>query len=209
MAARTRPIILLLAAGSIALAACSSSSGGKRTPTASLAASPTRASAGSAVPGTPVGSAIRDIDVAGVAAVRKLETDAPGVGVDASAVLYGDLTGDGNEEAVVPVTLTGNQRTVGFVVLTMDATATDGQGVKALLTVPPGGSRGGLALAIQGGKLIETQAAPGPDDPECCPSVLKVTTYAWDGAALAVASSQTVVNPAGGVKGTPPVSSTP
>jgi len=60
-----------------------------------------------------------------------------------------------------------------------------------------------MAVAVAGGKVVETQPVPGPDDPECCPSMLRVTTYAWNGAAHAVESVKTVVNPEGGAKGTP------
>ena len=48
-----------------------------------------------------------------------------------------------------------------------------------------------------------TQALYGPEDPNCCPSMLRKTTYVWNGTSLAVQTVKTEVNPAGGGKTTP------
>jgi len=48
---------------------------------------------------------------------------------------------------------------------------------------------------------VSIQPVPGPDDPECCPSQLRTTTYAGDGGSgLTEESSVVEDNPAGGVK---------
>jgi hypothetical protein len=114
-------------------------------------------------------------------------------------VIYADVTGDGNEEAVVPVSLDGKESIVGFVVVTMI-----GGRPKGILSELLRDRRSRLTVKVEGGKVVETQSAPGPDDPECCPGTLNVTTYAWNGSALMVESVDTIPNPAGGVKGTPP-----
>jgi hypothetical protein len=131
--------------------------------------------------------------------VRALEVQSGGARLEEPLVIYADVTGDGNEEAVVPVTLGGKESIMGFVVLTMDGTRP-----KGILSELPRNRRSRLALKVEGGKVIETQSVPGTDDPECCPSTLSVTTWAWNGSALVVESVNTIPNPAGGVKGTPP-----
>ncbi len=182
--------LVLLAA--IAVAGCRSSSGGTKTPT-SAAGSPTVA-ATSATGTATVSDAIRSVDLKSAPAVTQLLDDTGGQYVQA-AVIYADVTGDNAEEAVVPISSGGTMGDVAFVVVADD-------GSKVLLSEYPKGSAG-MAVAVTGGKIVETQPVPGPDDPECCPSMLRVTTYAWNGAALAVESVNTVANPQGGAKGTP------
>ena len=97
-------------------------------------------------------------------------------------VLYADLTDDGEEEAVVPISSGGTLGDVGFVVLTESEGA-----LEALLTATP--QAGGVSVNIEDGRVVAVEAAPGPDDPECCPSQLRTTVYAWDGEELAVESS--------------------
>lgn len=114
-----------------------------------------------------------------------------------AAVLYADVTGDGADEAIVPVSSGGTLGNIGFLVLTPA-----GAGTQTLLQVFPEDQRG-LAVALEAGKIVMTQPVPGPDDPNCCPSMLRRTTYAYNGSALAIESVQTEQNPAGGAKSTP------
>jgi hypothetical protein len=188
---------LVLVAG-LALAGCSGGSGGKKTPVATSPTATSRAQP-SATPDLLPSQAIRGVVLRAVGDVRGLEVQSGGARFEEALALYGDLTGDGNEEAVAPVSLDGKDTIMGFVVLTMNGT-----GTKSILRELPRNRRSRLALKIEGGKLIETQSVPGLDDPECCPSTLEVTTYAWNGSALVVDSVNTIPNPAGGVKGTPP-----
>jgi hypothetical protein len=109
-------------------------------------------------------------------------------------VLYADLTEDEEEEAVVALSSGGTLGDVGFVVLTLS----EGE-PEPLLTVAPEGT-GGISVNITGAQLVTVEPVPGPDDPECCPSSLRTTTYVWDGTELVVESSTTEPDPAAGVK---------
>ncbi len=185
-------VVLAAAAG-----ACRGSSSNDRTPTSS-AGSPVASvtASGNVTPGGTASGAIRSVDLQNLAPVKTLLTDTGGRFAQ-SDVLYADLTGDGADEAVVPVSSGGTLGDVAFIVLTMS-----GADTKVVLREYPRDAHG-LAVAVVDGKLIETQPVPGPDDPECCPGMLRKTTYAWNGAALAVESVKTEVNPEGGAKGTP------
>ena len=196
------PLIPLLVLVSIAACggwSCSGGSTSKKTPTATTATA--RAGA------TPAGSAtagagdIRSVALAQVGEVRKLGIDSMG-SFESDLVTFADVTGDGADEALVPLTLGGAQAVVAFIVL--QAADTPG-GARPILTEYPKetATRGGLAVRVEGGKVVETQPVAGSDDPECCPSQLKVTTYGWNGTALVAESTETIANPDGGVKGTP------
>jgi hypothetical protein len=150
---------------------------------------------------TPDGAqAIRSYDVESNADVQAVIADTAG-SVSRSDILYADLTADGIEEAVVPIASGGTLGNVAFIVLTPD-----GDDAATLLTQQPADTRG-VTLEVDGGNLVATEPVPGPDDPECCPSMLRKTTYAWNGEALALDSVDTVPNPDGGVKGTPTATS--
>jgi hypothetical protein len=134
-----------------------------------------------------------------VADVRSLAASIGGQFVQTN-VIYADLTGDGVDEALVPISSGGTLGDVAFLVLTPA-----GDGTRTLLKEAPAGGSGGLAVSVLGGQVVMTQPVYGPDDPLCCPGALRKTTYAWDGAAFAVQSVKTEVNPAGGGKATPSV----
>jgi hypothetical protein len=191
------PALLLVLSLAVATAAtaCKSGSSGSKTPTATASrATP------SATTATPAGSAtsalgIRTIDVSKVDDVRAA-LQALGGEIAPHTVLYADLTGDGAEEAIVPISSGGTLGDVGFVVLTPA-----GGGTKTLLKeVPTDGH--GMSVTVDGANLVVTVAVPGPDDPNCCPSFLRKTIYAWNGTALAIESETTEPNPGAGTKGT-------
>ena len=181
--------------------ACRSSSSTQRTPTAratsaaiaTAAASPTKGVPATTGATTSIG--IRQIDVKSVPDVKKAVTDSGGQ-INAASVVYADVTGDGIDEAIVPVSSGGTMGDIGFLVLSPAGDAT-----KTLLKEFPADQRG-LSVALDAGKIVMTQPVPGPDDPNCCPSMLRRTTYAWNGAALAIESVQTETNPNGGAKPT-------
>ena len=50
---------------------------------------------------------------------------------------------------------------------------------------------------IEDGKLVEYSGEYGPQDPNCCPSVLRKTYFRWDGRKLQVEKEEKVPNPAG------------
>ena len=184
--------MLTVVAVLLPLAACKSSSSGNRTPAAPSAGATRPATTATK---TPAGN-IRSVDLRNQPDVQKLMADTGGQFV-ATDVLYADLTGDGVEEAVVPAASGGTLGDVGFVVLTPD-----NGGAKALLTEAPRGTRG-VAVHVEGGLLVETQSMPGPDDPECCPSQVTITTYRWDGSRLVVGSVERQRQGAAPGKGTP------
>jgi hypothetical protein len=130
---------------------------------------------------TPAG--IRSIDLQNSEPVQDLIDVTGGLYVQDN-VLYADLSEDGSEEAIVPLSSGGTLGDVGFLVLA----EADG-GVEPLLTVTP--EFGGIAVSLVDGQLTTIEPVPGPDDPECCPSALRTTVYAWNGSELAVESSNT------------------
>jgi hypothetical protein len=170
-----RPAVALMVALPLLLAACDGDDGGGDTPTTTVETPGTTAEA------TLPPEGIRALDLRSSEAVQDLLDVTGGLYVQDN-VLYTDLTGDGDEEAVVPVSSGGTLGDVGFIVLTEAEGA-----LEALLTATP--QTGGVSVVVVDGKVFAVEAVPGPDDPECCPSQLRTTVYAWDGEELAVESS--------------------
>lgn len=168
-------------AATLLLAACGEeeAAGDRLTPTPSVA-----------TPTTPPSADIRDVDFSGVADVRQA-VEAVGGDLSLLEVVYGDLTGDGADEAVVLIPSGGTMGNIGFLVYTME-----GSDLRLLL------DRLGIwvAVEIEGKQLIQVQPLYSADDPECCPSQLKRTYYEWDGSALVVDREETVDNPDVGPK---------
>lgn len=184
---RLFPLVLLLAM-TLAAAGCDGD-GGDDDATATPATKTAEATGTAAPDPTPSGE-IREIAIAGVADVQELLAETGGELVQED-VLYADLTGDGVDDAVVPVSSGGTLGDVAFLVLTPV-----GEDTRTLAREDAVSA--GMSLAIVDGKLVMTEPVPGPDDPECCPSMLRKTTYAWNGAALAIEGVETVPNPTGG-----------
>jgi hypothetical protein len=175
-------------------AACGGGSGDKTaSPVGSPTAATTRTPTGTEAP-APLD--LRTTDLQSLPEVAALIEDSSGV-FSKDQVVYADLTGDGVPEAIVPISSGGTMGNIAFIVL-----MADGDQAKTLLKEYPQAGQG-LAVDVQDGKLIMTQPVPGPDDPLCCPSYLKHTTYAWNGLAMALESVTTDPNPNGGAKGTP------
>ncbi len=115
-----------------------------------------------------------------------------------SAPSYGDVDGDGVEDAVIITTYNGGGTgnfTTGEV-YTMRAGAPE----PVKLGEIPGGDRGdgGLdGIAIEGGKLRVERNLSTEDDGTCCPSKLVREVWHWDGHAFVEdeAARQTVANP--------------
>lgn len=177
MLRRTAVTMLVLAA---LIAACGGGGGDDATPT-SPAETPAATPASSPGPS----SFIRRLDLLTLDAVQALLKTTGGIYVQGS-VLYADLTGDGAEEAVVPVSSGGTLGDVAFLVLMLGDNV-----LETPLTVRPEAG-GSLSVSIEGGQLVVIEPMPGPDDPECCPSQLRRTVYAWDGDSLEIESVETV-----------------
>ena len=101
-------------------------------------------------------------------------------------IIYADLTGDGQDEAVVPVASGGTAGDIGFAVFTLRNGAPEELLAKA---------EGRVALDVEEGRLVETQPIYGPDDPNCCPSQLRKIYYRWDGNALVPEREETIESP--------------
>jgi hypothetical protein len=126
--------------------------------------------------------AIRAVDLEQVDATEDL-IDQLGTGaVDSGAIVYADLTGDLREEAIVPVTSQGTLGNIGYLVFTFES----GQPEAVLTRTVDRTSASGLQMSVQEGVLLETRGVFGPDDPFCCPSQLRETTFRWDGSLLQV-----------------------
>ena len=178
-----------------AIAGCGGGGGGA-TKTPSASRSPAATSSSVATATTP-SLGIRELDLSKVDDVTAIVASTGGQFVQTS-VIYADLTGDGVDEAIVPISSGGTMGDVAFLVL-----AASGRGTKTLLKEVPLGASGGLSVAVLDGQLVMTQAIYGPEDPNCCPSALRRTTYVWNGTSLAVQSIKTEVSPSGGGKKTP------
>lgn len=124
---------------------------------------------------------IREINVAAMVEVQAVLTGNGGTIVQAD-VVYADVTGDGFDDAIVPVSSGGTLGYVGFFVITPE-----GEKGRILLQEFPT-QAAGLTVTVVGERIEMLQPAPGPDDPECCPSFLRRTIYGWNGNALAVES---------------------
>ena len=171
------------------IAGCGGGGGDDATPTSPVE---TPAATPASSPG-PSGF-IRRLELLTLDAVQALLVRTGGTLVQ-SSVLYADLTGDGAEDAVVPVSSGGTLGDVAFIVLKIG----DNYVIETPLTVEAAGG-GSLSVRIEGGQLVVIEPVPGPDDPECCPSMLRRTTYGWNGAALAIVDVTTEPNPMAGVK---------
>lgn len=100
-----------------------------------------------------------------------------------TGISYGDLNGDGAEEAVVGVVLNtgGTGNFTNGIIFTMRG------GKPVVLTEFVGGDRayGGLVSAsIEGGILSVERNAPGPEGGACCPEFIDTTRYKWNGTKL-------------------------
>lgn len=112
--------------------------------------------------------------------------------------VYGDVDGDGSEDAIVITAFNGGGSgtfTSGeFFVMRAGATE------PVRLGAVPGGDRGdgGLAgIRIEGGKVLVDRYLSTDSDGACCPSKLTKEVWTWNGSAFVEdeAARQTVDNP--------------
>jgi len=138
---------------------------------------------------------IREVDFSEVLGVPYCTYGPQGCyGIPEEFIVYGDLTGDGEEEAILPGHSGG---TAGFVSLWVYGYV-DGE-LQALLAEPaPVGTAAPSYIGVpqvEGGRLIVARPAYGPDDYMCCPSQLNNEYYEWDGSELALVGEETIDNP--------------
>jgi hypothetical protein len=162
-------------------AACSSGGGaGNSEPSTSPAATggPTTSASPTAAPD------IRQQDFSKQPAMQDFLNSAGGE-IDPTAITYGDLTGDGVEEAVVPVSSGGQGGSIAIFVFGY------GQGgLTALLRLLPQAKS--IQAQIENGQLVTIEPEFGASDPLCCPSELRKSTYGWNGTDLVRTNAETV-----------------
>jgi hypothetical protein len=130
---------------------------------------------------------ISGVDFSQVPAVESLLADSGGRLLP-EQIIFADLTGDGVDEAVVPISSGGTGGDIAYAVFT-----DRGGHLEELLQVKPEAGR--VAAAVEDGVLVETQPVYAPEDPLCCPSQLRRTYYRWDGADLVVDHQETETVP--------------
>jgi hypothetical protein len=141
--------------------------------------------------------AIRRVDFTNDSSVQTALRQLGSGEVATREILFADLTGDGREEAVVPVTSDGTVGNIAYLVFTMKP-----DGTSLILTRRlERGSAGGLRMTLDTGSgravLVETAAEYGAEDPFCCPTVLRRTTFRWDGSQLQVEREEKTQAPPG------------
>lgn len=88
-------------------------------------------------------------------------------------VIYADLTGDRREQAIVMVRLEGSGAFIDYYVFSLDG------GELLSLFEKSGVELGDIELGPLPRSFTETTSEYGPGDPNCCPGMLKKTTYQW------------------------------
>jgi hypothetical protein len=130
----------------------------------------------------PPGTSIRDEDLSQQPGLRDFLSTAGG-SVDPNVIIYDDITQDGIEDAVVPVSSGGEGGNIALF-----AYAFQDGAVEQILRVTTATS---LTAGVVAGTLQVTEAAFVPGDPMCCPSELRTTTYEWNGEELVAAGETT------------------
>jgi hypothetical protein len=95
-------------------------------------------------------------------------------------LVYGDLTGDGQADVVVPVFSGGTAGDIAFFVLSEQG--------GALHAIKRSNQEYKIGVRIVRGQLQVTRPYYRSSDPNCCPDYLEVTTYRFDGKRLVAAS---------------------
>lgn len=162
-------------------AACSSGGGAGNSEPSTSPATTGESTAGATPTAAPD---IRQVDFSKHPVMERYLNGAGGE-IDPTAIIYGDLTGDGVEEAVVPVGSGGEGGNIAIFVFGYGA-----GGLAALIRMLPQGSS--IQAEIEDGQVVTTEPVFGASDPLCCPSELRKNTYGWNGTDMAQTGSETV-----------------
>jgi hypothetical protein len=151
--------------------------------------SPSPESTATAAPVTTVtpNPEIDQVDFSQVPAVQAL-AEQTGGRLLPQEIIFADLTGDGSEEAVVPISSGGSGGNIAYAVF-----GYRGGDLQELLVANPAAGR--VVIAIEDGMLVDTQPVYAPEDPLCCPSQLQHTYYRWDGSRFVVDHQETEKEP--------------
>jgi hypothetical protein len=144
---------------------------------------------------TPADAAkIRSVDFSQVGDVQTMLKQLSGAGVLAAReILYADVTGDQREEAFLPISSGGTLGNIAYLGFTLK----DDKPQLILTRTLDRSNAGGLRLVMEEGRLVEYSGEYGPQDPNCCPSVLRKTSFRWDGSRMQVDKEERLPNPAG------------
>jgi hypothetical protein len=173
---------LLVPVIGVALAAGCSSGGNGAQPTATRQ----HATASPAATPSPLPD-LKTLDLSTQPDVQELAQRLGGQ-VSTDEVIYADLTGDGRDDAVVPISSGGTQGDLGFIVLGY----LDGE-LKALLTEAP--EEGEVRVAVTGGQLVESLPVYAGGDLPGFPSKITNVYYAWNGDGFVVDHEEVIDNP--------------
>jgi hypothetical protein len=110
-----------------------------------------------------------------------------GAGID--RLVYGDLTGDGQNDVAVTIFSGGTAGDIAFYVLSADG--------GTLHAIKRANDQYKIGLKIVLGRLQVTRPIYKGNDPNCCPSQLEITTYRYNGTRLVAASSYRDKTPTG------------
>jgi len=130
---------------------------------------------------------IREIDLSQQPAVKALLQHLGGE-VVANDILYADLTGDGREEAIVPISSGGTAGNLAFIVL-----GYRGGELDTLLSEVPAESS--VQVELEDHQLVELLPVYSPGDTPGFPSRIKKVHYIWKDGALVVGQEEVVENP--------------
>jgi len=117
-------------------------------------------------------------DPAVSASNRRLAREGPPMdgGIDRTRVSYGDLTGDGRADVVVPLFSGGTAGDIAYFVYAV----VDGR-VRDILPV---NNVYQVGVRIEDHRLVERLPDFRRNDPNCCPSFVTTTVYRWSGGRL-------------------------
>ncbi len=180
-----RALVVLIAALPLFVLPCGGDDGGTPTASSTIASTSTVAAIVAATPVAPVAS-LRDVAFDDLGLAGPLIDAAGGGEVPLERVEFHDLLGgDGIEEAVVVVESGGSLGDLGVGVFVLIEDAPE--------LVQFIGTAGRIEVRL--GLVVTIEGVWGADDPQCCPSQLRETSYQWDGARFVAITEQVVANP--------------
>ncbi len=122
---------------------------------------------------------IRDVDLTAQQEIVDFQTGAGGE-IDADRIIYADLTGDGTDEAIVPVGSGGESGDIAVFVFGFG----EGEEPEELLRAQP--AETGMMVSITNAQLVTEEGAFAPGDPFGVPSQILRRHYSWDGQSLVI-----------------------
>ncbi len=88
----------------------------------------------------------------------------------------------------MPVSSGGTLGNIAYLIFTLESGAPELLLTRTLDRSTPSG----LVMEIEKGQLVETIGEYAAEDPLCCPSVLRLTYFYWDGLSLGVEREERV-----------------